>query len=411
MNDILLDEFVPTRDDFDRYLVPVYNPAQFIPERGIGSRVWDTDGHEYVDFAGGIAVSGLGHAHPAMIDALTTQAHKLWHVSNTCTNVPALTLAKKLVDATFADLVFFANSGAEANEAALKLARKIGSSIRPSKTKIISFVQSFHGRTLFTVTAGGQPKYSSAFAPLPSDISHAIYNDIASVKALIDDDTCAVIVEPIQGEGGIIKADAVFLEQLRELCDAHQALLIFDEVQTGMGRTGKLYNYMYSGVEPDILTTAKALGGGFPIGAMLCKKPCGEQFKVGEHGTTYGGNPLACAVGVAVFDVINDQELLDGVNERYDYFVEKLTKLNERFGVFETVRGQGLLIGAVLNDTYKGKAGEIVSLCAEHGLMCLVAGADVVRFTPSLVIDYVNIDEGMSRFEHALADFVKRCGQ
>lgn len=394
-----------SRDDFNQYFVPVYDPAKFIPDHGKGARLWDTQGREYIDFAGGIAVSGLGHAHPAMIEALTNQAQKLWHLSNAYTNEQVLTLGKKLVELTFADRVFFANSGAEANEAALKLARKAGSSINPNKTEIISFTKSFHGRTLFTVSVGGQPKYSAAFAPLPAGIQHATFNDIESVKALINENTCAVIIEPVQGEGGITPAQPEFLKELRALCDQYQAALIFDEVQTGVGRTGKLYAYMHSGVTPDILTTAKALGGGFPIGAMLATEQYGKQLVVGDHGTTYGGNPLACAVANAVLDVINDEKLLTGVAERFDYFVKKVNELNAEFAVFEEVRGQGLLIGCALKAEFAGRAKEIVTLAANEGLMCLVAGPDVVRFTPSLIIEYADIDEGMQRLGKALAQF------
>lgn len=394
-----------TRQDFDRYFVPVYDPASFIPDRGKGSRIWDTNGQEYIDFAGGIAVSALGHGHPAMLDALKTQADKLWHLSNAYTNEPVITLAKKLTENTFADLVFFANSGAEANEAALKLARKVGSSIDPNKTQIISFTKSFHGRTLFTVSAGGQPKYSAAFAPLPPDIHHATYNDIESVRALMNDRVCAVIIEPIQGEGGIIPADKDFLQQLRTLCDTHAAALIFDEVQTGVGRTGSLYAYMNTGVAPDILTTAKSLGGGFPIGAMLTTNKFGKQFVKGDHGTTYGGNPLAAAVANAVLDTINTADVLQGVKDRHEYFVKKVNELNDKYGVFSEVRGQGLLIGCALKDEHKGKAKDIVTLAGKNGLMCLVAGLDVIRFTPSLLIEYADIDEGMSRLDKALAQF------
>lgn len=397
---------MPSRDDFNKYFVPVYDPAAFVPEKGQGSVIWDDKGRDYIDFAGGIAVSALGHNHPAMVNALTEQAQKIWHLSNAYTNKPALALAKKLTDATFADLVFFANSGAEANEAALKLARKVGGGIRPSKTNIISFYKSFHGRTLFTVSVGGQEKYSKAFAPLPKGISYANYNDIDSVKALIDDDTCAVIIEPIQGEGGVIPADPAFLSELRRLCDEHNALLIFDEVQTGVGRTGKLYAYMHTDVVPDVLTTAKALGGGFPIGAMLAKQSVGEQLVVGDHGTTYGGNPLACAVALAVLDVIDDEALLAGVSERFAYFADKIAKLNDTYPVFDDVRGQGLLIGCPLKEEYKGRAKELVKHAAKEQLMCLVAGPDVIRFTPSLLIDYKDIDEGLARFEKALKAFV-----
>ena len=291
----------PSRQDFNQYMVPVFAPAQFIPVRGEGSRLWDQQGKEYIDFAGGIAVNALGHAHPVAVKALVEQGQKLWHIGNGYTNEPVLALAKQLVDNTFADKVFFCNSGAEANEAALKLARKVGLvSGSARKNKIIAFKNAFHGRTLFTVTAGGQPKYSQDFAPLPEGIHHLPFNDLDAVREAIDADTCAVIVEPIQGEGGVITASPEFLKGLRELCDQHGAVLIFDEVQTGVGRTGALYAYMNTDVTPDILTTAKALGGGFPIGAMITTDKFANMFVVGDHGTTYGGNPLASAVANAV---------------------------------------------------------------------------------------------------------------
>lgn len=288
------------RQDFNQFMVPVFAPAQFIPVRGQGSRLWDQDDKEYIDFAGGIAVNALGHAHPIAVNALIEQGQKLWHIGNGYTNEPVLALAKQLVDHTFADKVFFCNSGAEANEAALKLARKIG--LSKNKSKIVAFNNAFHGRTLFTVTAGGQPKYSQDFAPLPAGIEHVAFNDLNAAAAVIDDQTCAVIVEPIQGEGGVLPADLEFLKGLRRLCDETGAVLIFDEVQTGVGRTGALYAYMNTGVVPDILTTAKALGGGFPIGAMITTDQYANVFVVGDHGTTYGGNPLACAVAGAVFN-------------------------------------------------------------------------------------------------------------
>ncbi|HRM42036.1 MAG TPA: acetylornithine/succinylornithine family transaminase, partial [Escherichia coli] len=270
--------------------------------------------------AGGIAVNALGHAHPELREALNEQASKFWHTGNGYTNEPVLRLAKKLIDATFADRVFFCNSGAEANEAALKLARKFAHDRYGShKSGIVAFKNAFHGRTLFTVSAGGQPAYSQDFAPLPADIRHAAYNDINSASALIDDSTCAVIVEPIQGEGGVVPASNAFLQGLRELCNRHNALLIFDEVQTGVGRTGELYAYMHYGVTPDLLTTAKALGGGFPVGALLATEECARVMTVGTHGTTYGGNPLASAVAGKVLDLINTPEMLNGVKQRHDW--------------------------------------------------------------------------------------------
>ncbi|MDQ1207989.1 succinylornithine aminotransferase [Acinetobacter baylyi] len=394
----------PNRQDFNQFMVPVFAPAQFIPVRGQGSRLWDQDDKEYIDFAGGIAVNALGHAHPIAVNALIEQGQKLWHIGNGYTNEPVLALAKQLVDHTFADKVFFCNSGAEANEAALKLARKIG--LSKNKSKIVAFNNAFHGRTLFTVTAGGQPKYSQDFAPLPAGIEHVAFNDLNAAAAVIDDQTCAVIVEPIQGEGGVLPADLEFLKGLRRLCDETGAVLIFDEVQTGVGRTGALYAYMNTGVVPDILTTAKALGGGFPIGAMITTDQYANVFVVGDHGTTYGGNPLACAVAGAVFNFINTADVLDGVKQRSQQFVDELEQLNHTYAVFQEIRGQGLLLGCVLRPEYAGKAKDIVTLAGAEGLLALIAGPNVVRFTPSLVISEQEISEGLQRFGRALSQFV-----
>lgn len=389
---------------FDEVMVPNYAPAGIIPVRGQGSRVWDQQDREYVDFAGGIAVSSLGHCHPAMVKALTEQAGKLWHLSNVMTNEPALRLAKKLVDATFADKVYFANSGAEANEAAFKLARRYAlDKFGAEKDQIISFGKSFHGRTFFTVTVGGQAAYSDGFGPKPGAISHAEFNNLDSVKALISDKTCAVVLEPIQGEGGIIPATAEFIQGVRALCDKHNALLIMDEVQTGVGRTGKLYAYMHYGVAPDILTTAKSLGGGFPVGAMLTTTDIASHLKVGTHGSTYGGNPLACAVAEAVLDTVNQPQLMAQVTQNEQLFRQQLQALNEKYQVFSEIRGQGMLLGAVLNEQFKGRSREFFLAAAEHGVMVLVAGPDVVRFAPSLVIEPQDIIDGMQRFDRAIA--------
>ncbi|KNC94919.1 aspartate aminotransferase family protein [Trabulsiella odontotermitis] len=397
-----------TRNNFDEWMMPVYAPAAFIPVRGEGSRLWDQQGKEYIDFAGGIAVNALGHAHPAMVKALTEQANKFWHTGNGYTNEPALRLAKQLIDATFAERVFFCNSGAEANEAALKLARKYAHDhYGKQKSGIVAFKNAFHGRTLFTVSAGGQPSYSQDFSPLPPDISHAIYNDLASARALINDTTCAVIVEPMQGEGGVVPADPAFLKGLRELCDQHNALLIFDEVQTGVGRTGELYAYMHYGVTPDVLSTAKALGGGFPVGAVLATEKCASVMTVGTHGTTYGGNPLASAVAGEVFSIINTREVLNGVKQRHQWFTERLQAINARFGLFSEVRGMGLLIGCVLKEQYAGKAKAISQQAAEEGLMILIAGANVVRFAPALIISEEEVNSGLDRFERACERFLK----
>jgi succinylornithine aminotransferase len=396
------------RADYDEVVVPTYAPAAFIPVRGLGSRVWDQAGRELIDFSGGIAVNVLGHAHPVLVQALTEQANRLWHVSNVFTNEPTLRLARKLVDATFADRAFFCNSGAEANEAAFKLARRVAHDNHgPEKYEIISAVNSFHGRTLFTVSVGGQPKYSDGFGPKITGISHVPYNDLAALKAAISDKTCAVVLEPVQGEGGVLPADLSYLQGARELCDQHNALLIFDEVQSGMSRSGELFAYMHYGVTPDILSSAKSLGGGFPIGAMLTTDAHAKHFSVGVHGTTYGGNPLACAVAEAVLDTINTAEVRAGVRTRHQRFKHRLQQIGEQYGVFTQVRGLGLLIGCVLSEAWKGKAKEFFNAAERHDLMILQAGPDVVRFAPSLVIEEADIDEGLDRFERAVAELVK----
>lgn len=391
------------RADFDQVMVPNYAPAAFIPVRGAGSRVWDQTGRELIDFAGGIAVNVLGHAHPALVGALTEQANKLWHVSNVFTNEPALRLAHKLIDATFAERVFFCNSGAEANEAAFKLARRVAfDRFGSEKYEIIAALNSFHGRTLFTVNVGGQSKYSDGFGPKITGITHVPFNDLEALKAAISDKTCAVVLEPIQGEGGVLPAELAYLQGARALCDANDALLVFDEVQTGMGRSGHLFAYQHYGVVPDILTSAKSLGGGFPIAAMLTTEALAKHLVVGTHGTTYGGNPLACAVAEAVIDVINTPQVLDGVNAKHDLFVSRLSKIGEQYGIFTQVRGLGLLLGCVLSDAWKGRAKDIFNAAEREGLMILQAGPDVVRFAPSLVVEDADIEEGLNRFERAV---------
>lgn len=395
------------RADFDRVMVPNYAPAGFVPVRGAGSRVWGQDGRELIDLAGGIAVNGLGHCHPALVKALTEQAGKLWHVSNVFTNEPALQLAGKLTAATFADRAFFANSGAEANEAALKLARKVAHDrYGAEKYEIISTLNSFHGRTVFTVNVGGQPKYSEGFGPRPEGITHVPYNDIGAMEAAISDRTCAVILEPIQGESGVLPADPAWLARVRELCDRHAALLIYDEVQTGVGRTGKLFAYEHHDVVPDILTTAKSLGGGFPVSAMLTREELASHLGVGSHGTTFGGNPLACAVAGAVLDIINTPEVLDGVAEREQLLRSGLDAINARHGVFSQVRGKGLLLGAVLSEQWQGRAGEFVTAAEQAGVLVLMAGPDVVRFAPSLIVEPQDIDEGLQRLDQAIGQLV-----
>lgn len=397
----------PSRQDFDHYMAPNYAPQQVIPVRGEGSRLWDQQGREYIDFAGGIAVNSLGHCHPVLVEALKDQGEKLWHLSNVFTNEPALNLAKALVDRTFADKVFLCSSGGEANEAALKLARRWAVDHHGEhKDKIISFYQSFHGRTFFTVSVGGQPKYSQGFGPVPGGILHADYNDLESVRKLVGDDTCAIIVEPMQGEGGIVPGKQDFLQGLRDLCDEHNALLIFDEVQTGVGRSGELYAYKNYGITPDILTSAKSLGGGFPVGAMLATDAVAKSLVIGTHGSTYGGNALASAVALAAVEFIDTPEVLEGVKKRHDLFREHLETINRKHGVFKEIRGMGLLMGAQMSDAYEGRAKDILPLAIEEGLMALIAGPNVLRMAPSLVIPEADIAEGMARLERAIERLV-----
>ncbi|HCG8518377.1 TPA: aspartate aminotransferase family protein [Vibrio parahaemolyticus] len=392
---------------FDEVMVPCYNPMEMIPVRGKGSRIWDQDDNEYIDFAGGIAVSCLGHCHPVMVDALTEQGNKLWHLSNVMTNEPALRLAKKLTEVSFAERVFFANSGAEANEAALKLARRYAADVHgPEKSEIIAFKQGFHGRTFFTVTVGGQAAYSDGFGPKPGDVTHLPYNDTEALQAHMSDRTCAVMMEPLQGEGGIVPPTPEFTQAVRELCDKHNALLIFDEVQTGNGRTGHFYAYQGLGITPDILSTAKSLGGGFPIGAMLTTAKLAEHLKVGTHGSTYGGNPLACAVAEAVVNEVTKPEVLAGVLEREALFRAGLEKINAKYNLFSEVRGKGLLLGAALNEEWQGRARDVLVAAGKQGLLVLVAGANVVRFTPSLVITQQEIEEGLAKLDKAIATLV-----
>ena len=404
-----------TRATFDEVMVPNYAPGAFVPVRGKGSRVWDQAGKEYVDLAGGIAVSSVGHAHPEMLRALTEQAGKLWHVANVLTNEPAMRFAKRLCELTFAERVFFANSGAEANEAALKLARKYAcdhfptsskgeGKLESNKNEIISFTDSFHGRTLFTVTVGGQPKYTQGFAPLPQSITHLPFNDLDAVRKQISANTCAVIVEPVQGESGVLPATHDFLKGLRELCTHHGSLLIFDEVQSGAARTGPLYAYMDCGVTPDILTSAKGIGGGFPIGVMLTTEAIAKTFNVGAHGSTYGGNALGCAVGEAVLDIITAPETRANITARTAQLLAGLKVLNKKHSLFADIRSSGLWFGCELIPHWHGRAKEFVKMAEKHGLMILVAGTNVIRLAPSLLITAEDIDLGLARMDAVFTD-------
>lgn len=399
-----------TRQTFDEVMFPCYVPQNMVLERGKGCFLYDTDGNKYLDLTAGIAVNCLGHNHEGVVRTIKRQAAKLIHVSNIFVNDQTLTLAKKLTKLTGFSKVFFTNSGAEANEAALKLARRVAfDNVGEEKCEIISFNHSFHGRTLFSVSVGGQPKYSTGFGPVPGGITHLPFNDIAALEQTISDKTCAVILEVVQGEGGILPIDPAFLKRVRELCTAHQALLIFDEVQTGVGRTGYFYAFeqFLPEIRPDIISSAKGLAAGMPIGAIMTSDELAAHFKPGTHGSTFGGNPLACAVGSYVVDLVSEPEFLAHVKSSGELIRSELRRLNDKYHCFADVRGQGLLIGAELAPEYAGKSGKLQRYCADHNLLVLVAGPDVMRLTPALNISRSLIRKAMKRLDAALADFIK----
>jgi len=394
-----------------RYWLPVYKPRELVLDHGKGARVWDTDGREYIDFGAGIAVNALGHADPDLIAALTAQAHKLWHSSNVFYTEPPLRLAEELVRASgFAERVFFCNSGAEANEAAIKLVRKWAASRGrgPERRTIITFRGSFHGRTLATVTATAQPKYQQGYEPLPAGFRYLDFNDVPALEAaFLEGDVAAVMLEPVQGEGGVLPATPGFIRRVRELCDAHDALLVLDEIQCGMGRTGTLFAHVQDHAVPDIVTLAKALGCGFPIGAMLAGPKVAEVMQFGAHGTTFGGNPMGAAVARVALAKLASPEVLLNVERQANDLRRGLATIHAELGLFCEVRGRGLMIGAVLADAWKGRAGEVLDHAASHGLLLLQAGPDVLRFVPPLTLGDEDVAEGLRRLRAALLDFVK----
>jgi acetylornithine/N-succinyldiaminopimelate aminotransferase len=393
-----------------RYWLPVYRPRDVVLDHGKGARVWDTQGREYVDLGAGIAVNALGHQDPDLLEALTTQAHKLWHTSNVFYTEPPLHLAQELVAASgFADRVFLCNSGTEANEAAIKLVRKWAASQgrEASKRVIVTFRGSFHGRTLAAVTATAQPKYQEGYEPLPGGFRYLDFNDVAALEeAFAHGDVAAVMLEPVQGEGGVLPAAPGFIQRVRELCDQYNALLVLDEIQCGMGRTGTLFAHVQDQVKPDIVTLAKALGCGFPIGAMLVGPKVADVMQFGAHGTTFGGNPLAAAVARVALRKLSSPELQANVQRQSQALRDGLARINAVLHVFEEVRGRGLMLGAVLAEAHKGKAGAILDYAAAHGLLVLQAGPDVLRFVPALNISDADLAEGLTRLEAALKDYL-----
>lgn len=401
----LSKELVKKGQDF---FLKNYKPREMILDRGVGARVWDLDGNEYIDFSTGIAVNSLGHQDPDLLAALDVQSRKLWHTSNVFFTEPAIHLAEALVDAVpFAKRAYFCNSGTEASEAAIKLVRKFAHDAgKPADAReIITFAGSFHGRTYAAMTATAQPKYQEPFQPLPAGFVYCdTFNDLEAVKALITDKTQAIMVEPIQGEGGVVPAKDGFLRGLRQLCDQHGLLLVYDEVQCGMGRTGKLFGYMWEeGAEPDILTSAKALGCGVPVGAVLVGEKLVETFQFGSHGSTFGGNPLMCAVALAAFKKISRPEIMAHATAQAAKLVEGLEVLREETKLFTQVRGRGLMIGVELVPDWHGKANEIAALVRGYGLLILVAGPNVLRILPPLTITDEELNEGLKRLRQGLA--------
>ncbi len=377
-----------------------YNRIPLRFERGEGVWLYTEDGDRYLDFASGIAVNSLGHAHPHLVEALKRQAEKLWHTSNLYQSPGQERLAKRLTDVTFADKVFFTNSGAEAIECAIKTARRyFFSKGQPERYNIITFEQAFHGRTTTTVAAGGNEKYIEGFGPKAPGFHKVPFGDIEAVKSAVNDDTAAILIEPVQGEGGIRQADPAFLKALRTLCDEKGMLLIYDEVQSGVGRTGKLFAYEWSGVEPDIMAIAKGIGGGFPVGACLATEEAASGMVAGTHGTTYGGNPLAMAAGEAVLDVVLRDGFLENVRDVALVFRQGLASLKDRFpDEIEEVRGEGLFIGL----KPKKPAAELLTAMRGEKILGVMAADNVIRILPPLVTTAEEAREGLNRIEHAL---------
>ncbi|MBF0276699.1 MAG: aspartate aminotransferase family protein [SAR324 cluster bacterium] len=384
--------------------LPVYSPREMILDHGKGARLWDLEGREYIDLGSGIAVNALGHQEEDLVQAAIEQTRKLWHTSNMYYTEPVIRLAAELVEASFADRVFFSNSGAEANEAAIKLARKYASTKKTSgKREIITFNGSFHGRTLATVTATAQAKHQKGFDPLPGGFTYCPYNDFNAFEKIISEETCAVMIEPIQGESGITPAEPGFLKHLQTLCHKYDAVLIFDEIQSGMGRTGRLFAYEWEeGVKPDIVTLAKALGGGLPMGAMLTTEAVGKAFSVGDHGSTFGGNPVVAAVARVALQKIRSPQIMANVKRQGDQLRKRLQELN--LDMFKEIRGKGLMIGAELQDQWKDQAYEITEKCRHHGVLVLQAGNNVLRFLPPLNITDEELNTGMDRVIETLSD-------
>lgn len=382
-----------------KYVMNTYSRFPIALMKGEGTKAWDADGNEYLDFVGGLAVTSLGHCHPKVTSAIKEQAEKLVHCSNLYWIEPQVKLAKILAQNSVFDKAFFCNSGAEANETAIKLARKHGKINHGEECyTIISFDKSFHGRTMATLAATAQEKVQRGFHPLPQGFKYSPFNDINSIEKVLTEDVCAVIIEPVQGEGGVNIASKEFLQKLKELCCQKNILLIFDEVQAGMGRTGTLFCYQKYGVEPDVITLAKALAGGTSIGAVLAKDSAAENFSPGDHASTFGGNPLACAAGIAVVKTIIEENLLENTDKAGSYLLQMLQKKAQEYSCIKDVRGMGLLIGVELEI----EASKVIQECMSRGLLLSAAGTYVLRFLPPLTITFKEINEALEIFSRSL---------
>ena len=385
----------------ESFVMKTYNRFPVVFVEGRGSWLYDDKGKKYLDMLAGIAVCNLGHCHPAVSDAICDQARKLIHVSNLFHIETQAELAELICENSFGEKVFFCNSGAEANEGAIKLARRYGTEKNPEKYEIVAFRQSFHGRTMAAVSVTGQGKYSEGFGPMLTGVKFAEFNNLDSVKEVVSERTAGIIVEPIQGEGGIVPAEEEFLEGLREIADEIDAILIFDEVQTGIGRTGKIFAYQHYGVEPDVMTLAKALGNGVPIGAIVAKGKAADVLKPGLHASTFGGNPLVTRAGVEVMRIVSDESFLREVERKGEYLRKRLEELRDRFpGVIDYVRGKGLMVGAVC----KIPCVDIVKSALEKGLIINCTAGNVLRFVPPLVITEEEIDYGLKILEEVLKE-------
>lgn len=384
----------------DKYVARTYARTPIALVKGKGTKVWDADGKEYLDFLAGIAVNSLGHCHPAIVRAIRQQSQKLLHVSNLYHTLPPAELARELCRHSFAERVFFCNSGAEANEAAIKLARRYGLEKLGGKYEIISAHNSFHGRTLATLTATGQEKIRAGYDPLPSGFRQVPYNDLGAIEAAIDEKkTAGILIEPIQAEGGVVVPSETYLRGLRELCDQRGVLLILDEVQTGMGRTGKLFGYEHAGIKPDIITLAKALGGGLPLGAMLAREDVAASFGPGSHASTFGGNPVACSAGLVMMQMLIRGGVLKNCAHMSKYFMKGLEALKTKFSFIREIRGKGLIIGVELDM----EGNKIAESCMQDGLLLNCTAYKVLRFVPPLTIKKNEIDQGLNILEKVLA--------